>query len=61
VDDAPRNLAAAHAYGFQTILVGQPNPTVPFAKVIPRITDLPLVLSLIDKQVFENSARISND
>lgn len=61
VDDAPRNLAAAHVYGFQTILVGPPNPTVPFVKVIPQITDLPLVLPIIGKQVFENKARIAND
>lgn len=61
VDDASRNLAAAHAYGFQTILVGQPNLTVPFAKVIPQITDLPRVLPFIGKQVIENRARIAND
>ncbi len=44
VDDAPRNLAAAHAYGFQTVLVGPPNPGILYAKVISRIADLPLVI-----------------
>ena len=61
VDDAPRNLAAAHAYGFQTVLVGQPNPSIPFAKTIPQISDLPLVIPLNSNPDLEKSARRAND
>ncbi|HWQ05197.1 MAG TPA: pyrimidine 5'-nucleotidase [Longilinea sp.] len=61
VDDAPRNLAAAHAYGFQTVLVGPSNPSVPFAIVIPRVADLPLVLPVNGNFAFDNSAGIPND
>jgi putative hydrolase of the HAD superfamily len=53
VDDAPRNLAAAHVYGFQTILVGPPNPNLPYAKVIARIADLPLAVPVNGQSGFE--------
>ncbi len=45
VDDFSENLAAAYRLGFQTVLIGSPNPTVPFAPAILRLADLPSVIS----------------
>jgi putative hydrolase of the HAD superfamily len=45
VDDSPANLAAAHAIGLQTVLIGPPSPIVPFAPAIHRLADLPTVIS----------------
>ncbi len=44
VDDFVNNLAAAHQLGFRTVLVGAPNPEIPFAPAIPRLADLPAVI-----------------
>ena len=61
VDDAPRNLAAAHAYGFQTVLVGPLNPSTPYAKVIARINDLPLAVPMNGILDSEFNAGKTND
>jgi pyrimidine 5'-nucleotidase len=50
VDDSALNLIAAHEMGFQTVLVGPPNPTVPFARSIRRLADLPEAIPLNGKQ-----------
>ncbi|GAP14372.1 pyrimidine 5'-nucleotidase [Longilinea arvoryzae] len=44
VDDFANNLAVAHQLGFRTVLIGSPNPAVPFAPAIPRLADLPTVI-----------------
>ncbi len=46
VDDSPRNIAAAHAIGFRTVLVGPPDPEISFARSIHRLADLPQVIPL---------------
>lgn len=44
VDDSKLNLMSAHEMGFQTVLVGPPDPDVPFARSILRLADLPMVI-----------------
>lgn len=46
VDDSVANLVAAHALGFQTVLIGLPNPMAPFARTIGRLADLPEVIAI---------------
>ena len=53
IDDAPRNLIAAHSRQFQTILVGPPDSAAPFAPAIPRLVDLPSVLPLNGGRIVE--------
>lgn len=44
VDDSKHNLMSAHEMGFQTILVGTPDPDLYFARSIRRLADLPTVI-----------------
>lgn len=53
IDDAPRNLIAAHSRQFQTILVGPADLAPPFAPAIPRLADLPRVLPVNRGQIVE--------
>lgn len=46
VDDSAVNVVSAHEMGFQTVLVGPPNPDLPFACAIRRLADLPTVIPI---------------
>lgn len=57
VDDAPRNLVAAHKLGFQTVLVGPADrSTIPFASAIDRLVHLPEVIPANGVGVMEKKA-----
>lgn len=61
VDDNSANLAAAHALGFQTVLIGSPNPAIPFARAIRRPVDLPTLMPFSSDVALVKNGRNLNE
>lgn len=61
MDDFSANLAAANRLGFRTVLIGSPNPEVPFAPAIRRLVDLPSVIPQNGCKMMKRNEPVSHE